>query len=145
MNNKILFGIFITFIILISISFYLQVIKMIIMKDVDSDYKNINVKIQEYDIEYCINYGYDTIYKYKIYKIKNYYYDSMQKFENQLSQSDVWKKEKFNDSIIEEFYDKMYDKESEIDIDNSYYYNKGNLYCIFDTKNAKLYYYLRKV
>ena len=61
----------------------------------DTDYKKIGLEIGANDIEYCTIYSYNEFREYKVYKIKNYYSDSMEDFKNQLDNSELWSKNKF--------------------------------------------------
>ncbi len=105
----------------------------------DTDYKNLGLQIEDINIEYCTKYGFDRFGKYKVYKIKNYYSDSMDTFRKQLENSDIWSKNKYYEYIMKEFYEIRDDYVVEIDREDLYYYEKG--YAIFDLKNAKLYYF----
>ena len=105
----------------------------------DADYQNLGLQITDSDIEYCTNYGYDRFGKYKVYKIKNYFSDSMDMLKKQLENSEIWSKNKYYEYIMKEFYEIKDDDIVPIDREDLYYYNKG--YAIFDLKNAKLYYF----
>lgn len=111
-----------------------------VIKD-DTDYQNLGLEIEDNDIEYCTQYGYDRFSKYKVYKIKNYYSDSMDIYKNQLESSKLWNKEKFYEYIMEEFYEIKENETYKIDRDDLYYYHSNGIYAIFDIKNAKLYYF----
>lgn len=128
----------ISIIIIFCLSIYIFILKL--FADVDNDYKKLGLKIESYNIEYIVTYGYDEFCTYKVYKIKNYYSDSMEKFKNQLENSSLWSKDKFYEYIMEEFYEIKEDEDSKIDREDLYYYNKNGIYAIFDIKNAKLYY-----
>lgn len=104
----------------------------------DIDYQNLGLQIESHDIEYCTQYGYTNFSKYKVYKIKNYYSDSMDVFKEQLENNNLWSKNKFYKYIMAKFYEI---KEDEIAIDELYYYHKKGVYAIFDIKNAKLHYF----
>lgn len=133
---------FIILIIIITIIFFaIEILKTFNLLNKDTDYKKIGLQIEDYNIEYCTKYGYDRFNQYKVYKIKNYYTDSMEKFKNQLETNSLWSRNKFYEYIMEEFYEIKEDKTIQIDRDNLYYYNKKGIYAIFDIKNAKLYYY----
>ena len=76
--------IIITLISIIITSFsIIEIFKIFNLIDKDTDYKNLGLQIEDYNIEYCTKYGYDRLSKYKVYKLKNYYTDSMEKFKNQ--------------------------------------------------------------
>lgn len=107
----------------------------------DTDYKKIGLEIKANDIEYCTIYSYNEFSEYKVYKIKNYYSDSMDDFKNQLENSNLWTRNKFYEYIMMEFYEMKENETYDIDKENLYYYNKKNIYAIFDLKNAKLYYF----
>lgn len=107
----------------------------------DTDYKKIGLEISANDIEYCTIYSYNEFREYKVYKIKNYYSDSMEDFKNQLDNSELWSKNKFYEYIMMEFYEIRENDTFDIDRENLYYYNQKNTYAIFDLKNAKLYYF----
>ena len=107
----------------------------------DTDYKNVGLQISENDIEYCTQYGYDRFSRYKVYKLKNYYSDSMNGFINQLEKSNLWSKQKFYEYIMKEIYEIKDENEIKIDRENLYFYNNNDVYAIFDIKNAKLYYF----
>lgn len=119
----------------------IYILKLKILVVIDNDYKNIGLKIEDYNVEYCTTYGYDKLSKYKVYKIKNYYSNSMEKFKIQLESSDLWSRDKFYEYIMKEFYEMKEDDSIVIDRENLYYYYKKGIYAIFDLKNAKLYYF----
>ena len=134
-NKKIIIYFLLTTIIVI-ITSYLSVFFYKIKGD--TDYKNLELDITENDIEYCTNYWYSRFGKYKVYKIKNYYSDSMDIYKERLENSDVWSKNKYYEYMMKEFYEIKDDETVPIDREDLYYYDKG--YVIFDLKNAKLYY-----
>ena len=125
-------------IIISCLSIYIFIIKLSSAND--NDYKKLGLRIENYNIEYSTKYDYNKFKRYKVYKIKNYYSDSMEKFKTQLENNRDWSKNKFYEYIMSEFYeikdgDKIY-----TDRENLYYYDKNGIYAIFDLKNAKLYY-----
>lgn len=107
----------------------------------DTDYQKLGLEIRANDIEYCTIYSYNEFSEYKVYKIKNYYSDSMDNFKNQLDNSNLWSRNKFYEYIMMEFYEIKENEIFDIDRENLYYYNDKDIYAIFDLKNAKLYYY----
>lgn len=112
----------------------------------DRDYQKLGLEIEYYNIEYYTVYEEDCLGgNYKVYKIKNYYSDSMDKFKNQLETSDVWSREKYYEYIMQEFYEIKEDDEIYIDRENLYYYHGRGAHAIFDLKNAKLYYFENRV
>ncbi len=137
MRKKILFTLLTIIIIIISNLLTIEILKV---KE-DTDYKKLGLKIENHNIEYCIKYRYARFDKYKVYKIKNYYSDSMEKYQKQLEASKLWSKNKFYEYIMQEFYEMKNDDRIDIDRENLYYYNKKGIYAIFDLKNAKLYYF----
>lgn len=143
MKNKknILYIIFVLIIFIIIIGLTVD----IILSVEDTDYKKLGLDIEAYNIEYCTLYSYDTFSKYKVYKIKNYYNDSMDKFKQQLENSNLWSKNKFYEYIMMEFYEIKENERLDIDRENLYYYNEKNTYGIFDLKNAKLYYFVQGI
>ena len=129
----------ISIIIIFCLSIYIFILKL--FTNVDNNYKKLGLKIEYYNIYYITTYGYDEFCTYKVYKIKNYYSDSMEKFKIQLENSNLWSKNKFYEYIMEEFYEIKEDEDIKIDREDLYYYNKNGIYAIFDIKNAKLYYF----
>lgn len=112
----------------------------------NKDYKDLGIDIDEYDIEYYTTYTEDFLDgKYKVYKLKNYYTNSMEMFRNQLEESNLWDKNKYYEYIMKEFSEIKDDSTIPIDREDLYYYNGKNAYAIFDLKNAKLYYYINRV
>ena len=105
----------------------------------DTDYQNLGLQITDIDIEYCTKYGYSRFGEYKVYKIKNYYQDSMDIFREQLENSKIWSRNKYYEYIMKEFYEIKEEEKVQIDREDLYYYEKG--YAVFDLKNAKLYYF----
>lgn len=141
-KKKIIIIIIIILISLITTSFFIiEILKMFNLVDNDTDYKKLGLQIEDYDIEYCTKYGYGRLSKYKVYKLKNYYTDSMDKFKNQLENNNLWDQNKFYEYIMEEFYEIRENDTIQIDRENLYYYNNKGIYAIFDIKNAKLYCY----
>lgn len=107
----------------------------------DKDYQKLNLKIEEYDIDYYTIYSKDISYEYKVYKINNLYKgDSIDKIKVQLENSNDWSRKKFYEYIMMKFYEIIDGKINQIDREDLYYYNKGLIYAIIDIKNAKLYY-----
>ena len=132
-------GLIISIIIIFCLSIYIFILKL--FANVDNDYKKLGLKIEDYNIEYITTYGYDEFCTYKVYKIKNYYSSSMEKFKSQLENSNLWSKNKFYEYIMKEFYEIIEDEEIKIDREDLYYYDENGVYAIFDIKNAKLYYF----
>ena len=132
-------GLIFSIILIFCLVIYIFILKL--FGSIDNDYKKLGIKIEDYNIEYSTIYGYDEFCKYKVYKIKNYYSNSMEKFKIQLEQSDLWTRNKFYEYIMAEFYEIKEDQEMTIDRENLYYYKKNGIYAIFDLKNAKLYYF----
>lgn len=129
--------------IIIGLMVYLLIIKF--EQNGKNDYKRLGLKINESEIEYCTKYDYDMTWRYKVYKLKNYYADSMAKYKNQLESSSNWSKNKFYEYIMENFFEIIDEQKTYVDRENLYYFNKGKVYAIFDLKNAKLYYFVRSV
>ena len=112
----------------------------------DTDFKKLGLDIANYSIEYCTVYNYGGVNKYKVYKIKNYYADSMNKYAEQIEHSDLWTKEKYYEIIMMELVERQGDETTTIDRDNLYYYHdnfRRGTYAVFDLKNAKLYYFVK--
>ena len=141
-NKKIILYIILTIVIIIFTSWLTTEIAS---AKGDTDYKNLDLEIEDNDIEYCTIYSYNTFSKYKVYKIKNYYHDSMEEFEQQLENSNLWSKNKFYEYIMMEFGEIDGNKKVEIDRENLYYYHEKGVYAIFDLKNAKLYYFIQGI
>lgn len=142
-KNKIILSIvliFILIVILIIGGLFLEALKLFNSKDIDTDYQKLGLVIEDYDIEYYTVYYKDIFSQYKVYKIKNYYEDSMKEFKEQLENNKLWNKNKFYEYIMIKFYEKIENDYIYIDRDNLYYYHKKDIYAIFDIKNAKLYY-----
>ena len=124
-------------VIILGLIMYIFIIKEFAKKDID--YKKLGLEIKESNIEYSTIYDYDMLYKYKVYKIKNY--NNMEKFKKQLEDNDDWSKNKFYEYIMSKFCEIKDDEKIKIDRENLYYYYKDGIYAIFDLKNAKLYYF----
>ncbi len=146
-NKKIILYIFLVSIICIIVSFLsVGITKLYFSINGDTDYKKLGLEIDEYDIEYCTIYTEDFLDgKYKVYKLKNYYTNSMENFKNQLEDSNLWDKNKYYEYIMKEFSEIKDDSLIPIDREDLYYYNGKNAYAIFDLKNAKLYYYINRI
>ena len=146
-NKKIIIYIFLVSVICIIASFLsVGIAKLYFSINGDTDYKKLGLKIDEYDIEYCTTYTEDFLDgKYKVYKLKNYYINSMENFKNQLEESNLWNKNKYYEYIMKEFSEIKDDSIISIDREDLYYYNGKNAYAIFDLKNAKLYYYINRI
>ena len=141
-RKKIILSITLIVICIIIISYVIiEMTKLFETMKGDTDYKNVGLQISENDIEYCTQYGYDRLTRYKVYKLKNYYSDSMNDFINQLENSNLWSKQKFYEYIMKDFYEIKDENEIKIDRENLYFYNNNDVYAIFDIKNAKLYYF----
>ena len=146
-NKKIILYIFLVSVICIIVSsLSVGITKLYFSMNGDTDYKKLGLKIDEYDIEYCTTYTEDFLDgKYKVYKLKNYYINSMENFKNQLEESNLWNKNKYYEYIMKEFSEIKDDSIISIDREDLYYYNGKNAYAIFDLKNAKLYYYINRI
>lgn len=125
-------------VIILGLIIYIFIIKEFAKKD--NDYKKLGLEIKESNIEYSTIYDYDMLYKYKVYKIKNYN-NNMEKLKKQLEDNDDWSKNKFYEYIMSKFCEIKDDEKIKIDRENLYYYYKDGIYAIFDLKNAKLYYF----
>lgn len=125
-------------VIILGLILYIFIIKEFVNKD--NDYKKLGLEIKESNIEYSTIYDYDKLYKYKVYKIKNYY-NNMEKFKKQLEDNEDWSKNKFYEYIMLKFCEIKDDENIKIDRENLYYYHKNGAYAIFDLKNAKIYYF----
>lgn len=145
-NKKIILYILIILLIISIVSFLSVEITKFYFSNGDRDYQKLGLDIKNYNIEYYTVYEEDNLGgNYKVYKIKNYYSDSMDEFKKQLEISNLWSKNKYYEYIMQEFYeikeaDKVY-----IDRENLYYYNGEGAYAIFDLKNAKLYYFENRI
>ena len=125
MSNKkrVIFIILILAAILITNYMSIKITKFFIAREQDKDYQNLGLEIEDSNIEYCTTYSYDKFNEYKVYKIKNYYYDSMDKFKNQLENSILWDRNKFYEYRMMEFYEIKENEIVNIDRENLYYYN----------------------
>ena len=123
-------------VIILGLIMYIFIIKEFAKKD--NDYKKLGLEIKESNIEYSTIYDYDMLYKYKVYKIKNYN-NNMEKLKKQLEDNDDWSKNKFYEYIMSKFCEIKDDEKIKIDRENLYYYYKDGIYAIFDLMNAKLY------
>ena len=142
-NKKIIIYIILTLIIIIVTNFLsIKITTVNSLIKGDTDYQELGLEINDYDIDYYTVYLEDVLGEYKVYKINNYYEgDSIDRIEQQLENSELWSRNKFYEYIMMRFYD-VEDKEIiEIDRSNLYYYNNKDIYAILDVKNAKLYYY----
>lgn len=144
-KNIFLFIAIISIVIIITSYLSIKITKLFTSIKEDDDYQNIGLQIKDIDIEYCTQYDYGSFDKYKVYKIKNYYSDSMDKFKVQLENNNLWTRDKFYEYIMKEFYEIKENEEIKIDRENLYYYQKGNTYAIFDIKSAKLYYFENRI
>ncbi len=129
--------IFVTIIILVA---SLGILKIIALSIMNNEHKKLNLQIEDYEIEYCTIYDEDILNRYKVYKIKNYYSDSMEKFRRQLENNKLWNRNKFYEYIMMNFYEIVENEKISIDREDLYYYNAKGIYAIFDIKNAKIYY-----
>lgn len=147
MKNKktIICGLFIFVVIILTNYMCINITKFFTEMEKEKDYQNLGLEIEEYNIEYCTIYGYARFSEYKVYKIKNYYNDSMEKYKKQLENSNLWDKNKFYEYIMMEFYEIKENETVDIDRENLYYYNQNDVYAIFDIKNAKLYYFKKGI
>lgn len=145
-NKKIILHILLILAIMIVVSFISIEITKFHFSFGDRDYQKLGLNIEYYNIEYYTVYEEDCLGgNYKVYKIKNYYSDSMDKFENQLETSELWSREKYYEYIMREFYEIKDDERIYIDRENLYFYNGRGAYAIFDLINAKLYYFENRV
>jgi len=145
-NKKTIIYILVGILLVLIISYFsLQIMNLFCDIKGDIDYKILGLDIERNDIEYATIYDYDLFTKYKVYKLKNYYNDSMQELEKQLEKSNLWSKDKFYEYMMVEFYEIKDGKRIDIDRENLYYYHKEDIYAIFDLKNAKLYYFVENL
>lgn len=145
-NKKIILHITLIPIIVIIVSFLSVVITKFYFSIRDRDYQELGLNIEYYDIEYYTVYEEDCLGgNYKVYKIKNYYRDSMDEFKNQLESNELWNKDKYYEYIMQEFYEIKDGNKIYIDRENLYYYHGKGAYAIFDLKNAKLYYFENRI
>lgn len=146
-NKKIALYILLVAVICTIVSFLsVEITKFYFLISRDKDYKKLGIEIEEYDIEYCTTYTEDFLDgKYKVYKLKNYYRNSMDEFRIQLEESNLWDRNKYYEYIMKEFSEIKDGDTISIDREDLYYYNGKNAYAIFDLKNAKLYYYINRV
>lgn len=107
----------------------------------DTDYQKLGLELNEYDIDYYIVYLEDSFGTYKVYKINDNYKGDIDKFKEQLENSELWNKNKYYEYVMMRFYDKIDNKTTEIDREDLYYYHGKNARAIFDIKNVKLYYF----
>lgn len=145
-NKKIILHIILTTVIVIIVSILSVAVTKFYLSIRDKDYQKLGLEIEDYKIEYYTVYEEDCLGgNYKVYKIKNYYKDSMDAFENQLKASDVWNQKKYYEYIMKEFYEIKDGKEIYVDRENLFYYHGKGAYAIFDLKNAKLYYFENRI
>jgi len=145
-NKKAILHMVLILLIILVVSFLSVEITKFYFSIGDRDYQRLGLKIEYYNIEYYTVYEEDCLGgNYKVYKIKNYYSDSMDEFRKQLETSDLWSKDKYYEYIMQEFYEIRDDDKIYIDRENLYYYNGRGAYAIFDLKNAKLYYFENRV
>lgn len=137
-KNRILFIIIILLIIIVTNTLSIMITKFFVSVQSDTDYQNLDLKIEDYDIEYSIVYEKNFLSQYKIYKIND---NSIDRIMEQLKSITSWNKNKFYEYIMMRFYEKIDNKKVEIERDDLYYYNKKGIYAILDVKNAKLYYF----
>ena len=142
-NKKIIIYIILILIIIIVTNFLsIKITTLFSSIKGDTDYQELGLEINDYDIDYYTVYLEDVLGEYKVYKINNYYEgDSIDRIEQQLENSELWSRNKFYEYIMMRFYDVENNEIIEIDRSNLYYYNKKDIYAILDIKNAKLYYF----
>ena len=97
----------------------------------DKDYKKLGLDIKDYNIEYCTIYSYGDSAVYKVYKIKDYYSESMNNFKKQLENSKLWDKNKYYEYIMAEFNEICEGERIEIDREDLYYYKRTRSLCYF--------------
>ena len=142
-KKKILY--FVLILIVLIMTSYLSVqltLIFVYFKGDDVDYKKFGIDIDAYSIEYCTKYDYGWNNRYKVYKIKNYYADSMNKYKEQLEKNELWTREKYYEYIMMQLYEEYGEQRIDIDRENLYYYHTSQyqcVYAVFDLKNAKLY------
>jgi len=107
----------------------------------DTDYQKLGLELKEYNIDYYTVYLEDSLGKYKVYKISNYYMKDIDKIKTLLENSELWNRNKYYEYVMMRFYDKIDNKTTEIDREDLYYYHGKDVRAIFDIKNAKLYYF----
>ena len=108
----------------------------------NTDYQQLGINIENYDIEYYTVYYEDKFGKYKIYQLNDYYKgDSRDRIKEQIDNSSLWCKDKFYEYIMTRFYERINNEKTMLDREDLYYYHHDGKYAIFDSKNAKLYYY----
>ena len=135
--------IIVTILLVITTSF----LSIIITKFFDSlktntDYQQLGINIENYDIEYYTVYYEDKFEKYKVYQLNDYYKgDSRDRIKEQIDNSSLWCKDKFYEYIMTRFYERINNEKTMLDREDLYYYHHDGKYAIFDSKNAKLYYY----
>lgn len=144
-KKTIICGLFIFVVIVLTNYMCINITKFFTAMEKEKDYQNLGLEIEDYNIEYCTIYGYARFSEYKVYKIKNYYNDSMEKYKKQLENSNLWDKNKFYEYIMMEFYEIKENETVDIDRENLFYYNQNDVYAIFDIKNAKLYYFKKGI
>lgn len=137
-KKKLLLVIVMLLIIIVTNTLSIMITKFFISVQSDTDYQKLELKIEDYDIEYSIVYEKNFLSQYKVYKINN---SSIDRMKEQLESSTSWNKNKFYEYIMMRFYEKIDNKKVEIERDDLYYYNKKGIYAILDVKNAKLYYF----
>lgn len=128
-------------VIALSISNLYFMLKLVITQNQDTDYQKLGLTIKDYEIEYCIVCQQHFLGEYKIYKLKNWYHDSMDDFKKQLANSKLWSRNKFYEYVMLRFEESTPDGMEKLDRENLYFYDYNGIYAIFDLKNAKLYYY----
>ena len=143
MNNKkiVLYIIILLIVVIFTNVLSIKIASLFIVSQEDTDYQKLNLRIEDYDIDYYTIYSKDISYEYKVYKINNSYKgDSIDKIKVQLENNNDWSRKKFYEYIMMKFYERIEGKITPIDREDLYYYNKGLVYAIIDVKNAKLYY-----
>lgn len=135
-------GLILSIIIIIFLMVYIVIVK--ISCKVDKDYQKLGLNIEYYEIEYYIVYEEDFFSEYKVYKIKSGS-EFIENLKNQLENSDLWSKEKFDEYIMQDFYERNNEEKIKIGKEDLYYYHHKGIYAIFDIQNAKLYYYDRDI
>ena len=144
MKKRIIYVILTLLIIIVTNYLSIKITEWICSKRIDVDYQSLDLKIDDSYIRYYTVYKENFFGKYKVYKINNHYDNSgINMVKDQLEKSPIWSREKFNEYVMQRFYEIIDGEIYEIDREDLYFYHRdySDIYAICDVKNAKLYYY----
>lgn len=144
MKKKVVYVILTILMIIITSLISIEITMSMDSKKVDTDYQKLDLNIDDDYIEYYTVYEKDLFGKYIVYKISDYYSGSgIDIVKEQIEKSSKWSRKKYDEYVMQRFYEKVNRKRYEIDREDLYFYHRNcsDIFAICDVKNAKLYYY----